>query len=112
MPRDSKLINPDIHFRVLYILDENPNITQRELAHKLGISLGGINYCLKALIDLGEIKVRNFQKNSTKSIYLYLLTPKGIVEKTALTTDFLRRKMKEYHALRDEIESIQAKFRI
>ena len=111
MQKASKSINPDVHFRVLNVLDENPNITQRELANKLGISLGGVNYCLKALIDIGHIKSKNFQKNSNKSAYLYLLTSKGLVEKTTLTAGFLKRKMEEYHALKDEIKSIQSKLK-
>lgn len=111
MAKEPKLINPDIHFKVLNILDENPNITQRELAYKLEISLGGVNYCLKALISIGHIKVSNFKKNSNKSVYLYLLTPKGLIEKTNLTTGFLKRKMAEYHALKNEIKSIQSKLK-
>jgi EPS-associated MarR family transcriptional regulator len=109
MARALKKINPDVHFRVLRLLEEQPALTQRELAEKLGISLGGVNYCLKRLINAGRIKVGNFNKNPDKSAYLYLLTPKGISEKTSLTTDFLKRKMAEYHALKKEIEAIQSK---
>ena len=97
-----------MHFRVLHLLEEEPAITQRELAQKLGISLGGINYCLKALIEIGHIKVGNFSKNPNKSVYLYLLTTQGISEKAKLTAGFLKRKMLEYHALKKEIESIQS----
>ncbi len=97
-----------MHFRVLRLLEEEPNITQRELSRKLGISLGWVNYCLKALIDIGHIKVRNFNKNPKKITYLYLLTPKGIAEKARLTSGFLKRKMVEYHALKLEIESLQS----
>ena len=104
-----KSIDPDVHFRVLHLLEEEPDLTQRELAHKLGISLGGVNYCLKALIDIGHIKAGNFNKNPNKSVYLYLLTPKGIAEKAKLTAGFLKRKMAEYHALKKEIEAIQSK---
>ena len=109
MANAMKKIDPDVHFRVLHILDEEPNLTQRELAQRLGISLGGVNYCLKALIDIGQIKVGNFKKNPDKSIYLYLLTPKGITEKASLTKGFLKRKMAEYHALKKEIDAIQSK---
>ena len=84
------------------------HITQRELAKKLGISLGGVNYCLKALIKIGHIKVNNFQKNPNKSAYLYLLTPSGISEKAALTTDFLKRKMIEYEMLKNELDQIKS----
>jgi EPS-associated MarR family transcriptional regulator len=106
MTKALKSIDPDVHFRVLHLLEEEPELTQRELAQKLGISLGGVNYCLKALIDLGHIKVGNFTKNPNKSIYLYLLTPKGITEKAKLTAGFLKRKMAEFHSLKKEIESI------
>jgi EPS-associated MarR family transcriptional regulator len=108
MAKSIKIIDPDIHFRVLHFLEEDPQLTQRELAKKLGVSLGGINYCLKALIDIGHIKASNFNKNQNKLMYLYLLTPKGIAEKTKLTAGFLKRKMKEFHALKQEIESIQS----
>ena len=101
-----KKIDPDVHFRVLHLLEEEPNLTQRELAEKLGISLGGVNYCLKSLIDIGHIKAGNFKKNPDKSIYLYLLTPKGIAEKAELTAGFLKRKMEEYEALKAEIDAL------
>ena len=108
MTKALKKIDPDVHFRVLHLLEEEPSLTQRELANKLGISLGGVNYCLKALIEVGHIKVGNFKKNPDKSVYLYLLTPKGIAEKASLTTGFLSRKMAEYQALKKEIEAIQS----
>jgi EPS-associated MarR family transcriptional regulator len=108
MARALKKIDPDVRFRVLHFLEEEPELTQRELAKKLGISLGGVNYCLKALIDIGHIKVGNFSKSSNKSIYLYLLTPQGIAEKTKLTAGFLNRKMAEYHALKKEIDSLKS----
>jgi EPS-associated MarR family transcriptional regulator len=111
MAKALKSIDPDIHFRVLYLLEEEPELTQRELAKKLGISLGGVNYCLKALIDVGHVKAGNFSKNSNKSLYLYLLTPHGIAKKAILTAGFLRRKMAEYHSLKKEIDSIQSKLR-
>jgi EPS-associated MarR family transcriptional regulator len=109
MTKTLKKIDPDVHFRVLHLLDEEPNLTQRELAQKLGISLGGVNYCLKGLIDIGHIKAGNFKKNPDKSVYLYLLTSKGICEKASLTAGFLKRKMAEYHALKQEIDLIQSK---
>ena len=111
MTKPLKSIDPDVHFRVLHLLQEEPNLTQRELAEKLGISLGGVNYCLKSLIDIGHIKAGNFKKNPDKSIYLYLLTPKGMTEKAQLTAGFLKRKMAEYHALKKEIDAIQSKVR-
>jgi EPS-associated MarR family transcriptional regulator len=109
MSKSLKSIDPDVHFRVLHLLEEQPNLTQRELAKKLDISLGSVNYCLKALIDIGHIKVSNFNKSTNKLIYWYLLTPKGIGEKTHLTADFLKRKIVEYHALKKEIDLIQSK---
>lgn len=111
MKKTLRSIDPDTHFRVLNLLDDEPSLTQRDLSKKLGISLGGVNYCLKSLIEIGHIKANNFQKNPNKSVYLYLLTPKGIAEKAALTSDFLKRKMAEYHALKIEIESIKSKLK-
>ena len=109
MAKNLKSIDQDIHFRVLHLLEDDPELTQRELAVKLGISLGGVNYCLKALVDIGHIKVSNFSKNSNKSAYLYLLTPQGVTEKAKLTTSFLKRKMAEYKSLKKEIEIIRLK---
>ncbi len=111
MAKASKSIDPDVHFRVLYLLEEEPGLTQRELAHKLGISLGGVNYCLKALINIGHIKAGNFSKNPNKSVYLYLLTPKGVAEKAKLTGSFLKRKMGEYQALKKEIDLLQSRLK-
>ena len=111
MPKAIKTIDPDIHFKVLHYLEENPHITQRELANKLGISLGAANFCLKALVEVGHVKMNNFKKNSNKSAYLYLLTPIGFAEKAILTTNFLSRKMAEYHALKKEIDSIKSKIK-
>ena len=109
MSNKLKKIHPDIHFRLLNALEENPYMTQRDLAKKLGVSLGGVNYCLKALIEIGHIKMNNFEKNPNKLNYLYLLTPSGIKEKTILTKDFLKRKIDEYQNLKKEIELIQSK---
>lgn len=92
MTKAFKKINPDVSFRVLHFLEEEPNLSQRELAERLGISLGSVNYCPKALIDAGNIKAGNF-KNPNKSGFLYLLTPKGSAEKAQLTAGFLKRKI-------------------
>jgi EPS-associated MarR family transcriptional regulator len=89
------------------ILQENPDLTQRELADQLGMSVSGLNYCLKALIDKGLVKMQNFSKSKNKFKYVYLLTPKGIKEKVALTTRFLIHKMEEYEALKREIEMLK-----
>jgi EPS-associated MarR family transcriptional regulator len=104
--RQSKL-QEDTNFRVLRLLQDNPNLSQRELAKALGISLGGVHYCLQALLDKGLIKIHNFQSSTRKLAYAYLLTPAGIVEKATLTGRFLKRKMTEYEQLRLEIESLQ-----
>ena len=111
MAKITKHIDPDIHFRVLNALEENPHITQRELAQKLGASLGGINFCHKALVEIGHLKINNFQKNSNKSAYLYLLTPTGLSNKAMLATSFLKRKMDEYKALKMEIDFIKLKIK-
>lgn len=112
MKKPLKTIDLDLHFRILRLLEDNPDISQREIAQKLGISLGGANYCLKALIDIGHIKIQNFNKNPKKIGYLYLLTPKGISEKVRLTSGFLKRKMSEYQALRKEIDSLQSSLEV
>ncbi len=97
-------IQEDTTFRILRMLQEDPDMTQREIAEKLGISTGGLNYCLKALINKGWIKVQNFSQSKNKFGYIYVLTPQGIAEKALLTRQFLRRKMAEYEALKMEIE--------
>ena len=98
----------ETRFRVMRILQDNPDLTQRELAQKLGISVGGLNYCLNALIDKGFVKVSNFQQSKNKFKYVYLLTPQGFAEKVAMTSRFLKRKMDEYDALKGEIEALKA----
>jgi EPS-associated MarR family transcriptional regulator len=100
-------IQEDTYFRVMSILQENPDLTQRELAERLGLSVGGLNYCLKALMDKGWLKMQNFQNSKNKLKYVYLLTPQGISEKLALTSRFLERKMQEYENLKAEIESLR-----
>ena len=100
-------IQEDTHFRIMRILQDNPDLTQRELADKLGMSVGGLNYCLNALIDQGFVKMANFSKSKNKFKYVYLLTPQGIAEKVALTSRFLKRKMDEYEALKAEIEALK-----
>jgi EPS-associated MarR family transcriptional regulator len=96
----------DTHFRVLRALQDNPQITQRELAEKLGVSLGATNYLLRALMAKGVIKIQNFQASRKKLSYVYLLTPQGIAEKAQLTNRFLARKRAEYEALKAEIEAV------
>jgi EPS-associated MarR family transcriptional regulator len=92
-------------FDLLRKIEKNPRISQRKLADDLGFSLGKINYCLKALKEKGLIKAENFKQNKNKINYLYILTPKGIAQKTKLTVNFMKRKMKEYEELKKEIDN-------
>ena len=96
--------NNQDHFNVLRKIKSKPRSTQRELANELGFSLGKLNYCLNALKVKGLIKMRNFGKNPNKINYIYVLTPRGITEKTKLTLNFMKQKMKEYGELKKEIE--------
>ena len=98
----------EIHLRVLRLLETNPHLSQRELAETLGVSLGKANYCLKALLERGLIKVRNFRNSRNKAAYAYYLTPEGIRRKAGLTAGFLKRKVVEYEALKREIEALKA----
>ncbi len=100
-------MSSELQFRVLRLLESNPHLTQRELSKSLGVSLGGVNYCLNALVVKGSVKIQNFKNNKNKWVYAYLLTPQGLAEKTALTGSFLRRKMQEYEGLKAEIESLK-----
>lgn len=97
----------DTHLKLMRLLEQHPNITQRELAEHLGVSLGKTNYCIKALLDKGWLKIQNFQDSKRKLAYAYLLTPQGMVEKSAITVRFLQHKMDEYERLRLEIESLR-----
>lgn len=109
MPLQKTTTQEETHYKIMRVLEENPDLTQRELAEKLGMSVGGVNYCLNALIDKGLVKMGNFQKSKNKFKYVYLLTPKGIAEKVAMTSRFLKRKVEEYEALKVEIEALNAK---
>ncbi len=104
MPTMRSQLQEDTHYRVLTLLESNPDLTQREIAKELGLSTGGINYCLRALIDKGWVKVQNFSESKNKFGYIYVLTPVGISQKIALTGKFLQRKMREYEVLKSEIE--------
>ena len=97
----------EIHYKLLKLLDKNPEVTQRKLAVQLGVSVGKINYCLNALIDKGLIKARNFTNSNNKAAYIYLLTPKGMKEKSRVTLRFLKRKVEEYEELQVEIEQLR-----
>ena len=106
-----KQLQEDTHFRVLALLERSPDISQRDLAKALGISLGGVNYSLRALVEKGMVKAQNFSSSDKKLAYAYILTPKGLTEKSMLTARFLKRKMEEYEALKVEIESLQYSLR-
>ena len=97
--------NEQDHFEVLRKIQKKPESSQRELAEELGFSLGKLNYCLKSLQEKGFVKLQNFQKQSNKINYLrYIITPKGISERTKLTINFMKRKMKEYDELKQELK--------
>ena len=97
----------ELRLKVLRALEANPELSQRRLAAELGVSLGGANYALKALMERGFVTAENFRKSGRKVAYLYLLTPKGVVEKTSLAAAFLGRKLAEYEVLRQEIEALK-----
>jgi EPS-associated MarR family transcriptional regulator len=105
-------MSSELHFRVLRLLETNPYLSQREHSKSLGVSLGGINYCLKALIAKGAVKIESFKNNQNKRAYSYFLTSQGIAEKTALTGSFLKSKMQKYEQLKQEIESLTQKAQI
>ena len=96
------------HYKVLQLLKQHPDLSQREMAQRLGISNGGMHYCLNALMEKGLVKLGNFASSKHKLGYVYLLTPQGIAQKTAMASRFLERKMAEYEALRAEIAALEA----
>ena len=98
----------DLHFRVLKLLQDDPDLSQRELAEKLGVSNGKLHYCMRALIDKGLVKLGNFANSKHHLGYAYLLTAAGISQKASMTSNFLKRKMAEYEALQAEIAALQA----
>jgi len=102
--------HPDTHFKVMDLIHKAPDVSQRELAKQAGISLGSMHYCLKDLARKGWVKVGNFKNNPYKSVYLYLLTPEGVIQKSKLAVDFLRRKKQEYKKLKKEIEQLSEEF--
>ena len=105
------MTNQELEYRALKILEQQPELTQRQLAKELGISLGKTHYLVKSFIDVGWVKLDNFQKSDNKLGYAYLLTPMGISEKAAITMRFLVRKRREYIALHHEIEQLQEEVR-
>ena len=101
----------DIHLKVLRSIEENPEITQRELAQKLGVSLGKINYCMRALIDRGWVKASNFKNSHSKGVYAYLLTPRGIEQKAKITVRFLKQRIRDYEQIKMEIRELEREVR-
>lgn len=101
-------IDDTSRYRVLKLLQENPAMSQRELARALGVSLGKANYCLRALVGRGLIKMRNFKNNENRRAYMYYLTQAGMEEKALMTIEFIRRKIDEFEALKLEIEQLRA----
>ena len=101
------MLSDEVSYRLLKLLEPNPRLSQRQVAQELGFSLGKVNYCLKSLVDKGWIKAANFKNSRNKTAYMYLLTPRGIEEKTRVTVQFLQTRMREYEALRSEIKQIR-----
>ena len=101
------MIKQELEYRALKILERQPDLTQRQLAEELGVSLGKTHYLIKSLIDVGWVKFDNFQRSDSKWGYAYLLTPIGVIEKTAITARFLARKQREYKQLKQEIAELQ-----
>ena len=101
------MLTDEMRYKLMRLLENNPEMSQRDVARDLGISLGKVNYCLRALVRKGWIKAANFKNNQNKAAYMYLLTPRGIEEKASLTVRFLQTKMREYETLRAEIEQIR-----
>ena len=101
-------MDEEIHYRILKAIEQDPTLSQRELASQLGVSLGKANYCLKELIKKGLVKAGNFKANPNKRVYAYLLTPSGVKEKTQVTLRFLQRKMDEYEQIKQEIKRLES----
>jgi EPS-associated MarR family transcriptional regulator len=101
------VLTDEYRSKILRILEDDPSISQRDLARQLGVSLGKANYCLQALIEKGWIKASNFKNSNNKLAYMYLLTRRGVVEKTRVTARFLNRKVTEYEALQREIAALR-----
>lgn len=102
------VLTDEMRYKLLRLVEVNPEMSQRRVAHELGISVGKVNYCLNSLIAAGLIKATNFKNSNNKSAYMYLLTPRGIREKTKVTARFLQLRLQEYAALQAEIDEIRA----
>jgi EPS-associated MarR family transcriptional regulator len=102
-----RMMSQELEYRILKLLENSPNLTQRQLSKELGVSLGKTHYLIKALVDVGWIKLENFQRSDSKWGYVYLLTPVGIIEKASITARFLARKQEEYVQLQEEIAQLK-----
>jgi len=100
------MLSDEMRYKLLRLLEANPRQSQREVARQLGISLGRVNFCMKALAEKGMVKATNFKNSSNKTMYMYLLTPRGFEEKARVTVRFLRRKLSEYEGLREEMDKL------
>ena len=101
------MLDETTHYSLLKLLEENPGLSQRELAKRLGISLGKVNFCLNALVTKGNLKINNFRNSENKMAYAYLLTPRGVEEKARITVRFLKMKVVEYERLKNEIAELR-----
>jgi EPS-associated MarR family transcriptional regulator len=101
------MLDEATHYSLLKTLEDNPGLSQRDLAKRLGISLGKVNFCLNALVEKGSLKINNFRNSDNKLAYAYLLTPQGIESRARMTVEFLKYKVKEYERLRAEIAELQ-----
>lgn len=101
------MLDETTHYSLLKTLEDNPDLSQRDLAKRLGISLGKVNYCLNALVEKGSVKINNFRNSNNKIAYAYVLTPQGIESRARMTIDFLKYKVQEYERLKKEIEELE-----
>ena len=108
MNKSKQISKQEVSLKVLRLLEDDPKLSQRDIADRLGVSLGSVNYCLKALIEKGWVKVNNFRRSDNKMGYAYILTPRGVSEHLIQTKDFLKRKLEEYDQLRTEIKVLEA----
>jgi EPS-associated MarR family transcriptional regulator len=104
----SKTLDKETHYRFLNLLEQHPELSQREVAKEMGVSVGKVNYCIKALVNVGHLKLNNFMRSDSKVVYVYLLTPKAISEKTKIAQQFLKLKLEEHERLAKEINVLKA----
>jgi len=105
------MLSDEMRYKLMRLLEDNPAMSQRDVARELGISLGKVNYCLQALMRKGWIKAANFKNSQNKVAYMYVLTPRGIEQKASLALEYLQIKMREYENLREEIELVRKEAR-